>query len=71
MLKAQELGLETYIRLSQLIRERFVPFSKPTLWRRVQDGSFPQPIKIHGVTAWRLRDIQDWQRAQVQAANIQ
>lgn len=56
---------ETYIRQRQLLRDKIVPFSAPTLWRRVKDGSFPQPLKLSpGVTAWRLRDIIDWQQAQ-------
>jgi len=60
-------ALETYIRQSQLLRDRIVPFSPATLWRKVKDGSFPAPVKLSaGVTAWKLRDIQDWQRAQVQ-----
>ncbi|WP_423192001.1 helix-turn-helix transcriptional regulator [Cupriavidus sp. H18C2] len=71
MRNTQTLGLETYLRITQLINERFVPFSKPTLWRRVQDGSFPKPIRIQGVTAWRLSDIQEWQRAQLEAASAQ
>lgn len=58
-------GLDTYLRQSQLLRERIVPFSAPTLWRHVKAGIFPQPVKIGpGVTAWRLRDIQAWQLAQ-------
>lgn len=65
MLNTQTATVETYLRQSQLLRERIVPFSAPTLWRRVKDGSFPQPVKIGpGVTAWRLRDIQQWQLAQ-------
>jgi len=57
-----DIELETYIRPSQLIKERFVPFSAPTLWRKVKDGSFPPPIKIGGVTAWKLSVIRAWQQ---------
>lgn len=71
MRNTQTLGLETYLRITQLINERFVPFSKPTLWRRVQNGSFPKPIRIQGVTAWRLSDIQERQRSQTEAANAE
>lgn len=54
---------ERYIRLRQLIAEKYVPFSAPTLWRRVKDGSFPQPYKLsQGVTAWRQSDVVAWQR---------
>lgn len=68
--------LETYLRLSDLIgkkknqaepskADRIVPFSRPTLWRKVKEGTFPAPVKLSaGITAWRLRDIQEWQRAQ-------
>lgn len=56
---------EKYIRLRQLIGEKYVPFSAPTLWRRVKDGSFPQPFKLSlGVTAWRQSDVVAWQRRQ-------
>lgn len=56
-------NLETYIRKSQLLSGGYIPFSGPTLWRRVKDGSFPQPVRLSpGVTAWRLSDIQAWQR---------
>jgi predicted DNA-binding transcriptional regulator AlpA len=61
---------ETFIRLRQLIRDRYVPFSKPTLWRRVKDGTFPQPIRLSpGVTAWRLSDITAWQTSRPNFSN--
>jgi prophage regulatory protein len=38
-----------------------VPFSKSTLWRRVQEGSFPKPVKLSPrVTVWRTSDILSW-----------
>ena len=38
-----------------------LPFSAPTLWRKVADGSFPKPQKLSKrVTAWRVKDIRDW-----------
>jgi prophage regulatory protein len=56
--------LETYIRQKKLIAERIVPFSAPTLWRRVKDGSFPAPVRLSpGCTAWRLSDIRLWQQS--------
>jgi predicted DNA-binding transcriptional regulator AlpA len=65
MFEGSKVGLDVYMRQRQLLRDHIVPFSAPTLWRRVKDGSFPQPVKLSpGVTAWRLRDIQEWQRAQ-------
>lgn len=38
-----------------------VPVSKSTLWRRVQDRTFPQPVRLVGrVTVWRVEDIRRW-----------
>lgn len=38
-----------------------VPFSKSTLWRRVQARTFPAPLKLSpGVTVWRAEDIRQW-----------
>ena len=40
-------------------------FSATTLWRRVKQGTFPQPIKLsERVTAWRAEDIHAWMAAQ-------
>lgn len=40
---------------------RFVPFSKSTLWRRVNAGLFPAPIRLSvGITAWRVEDVRRW-----------
>ena len=39
----------------------FVPISRSTLWRRVQAGTFPVPIKLSArVTAWRAEDLRRW-----------
>lgn len=48
-----------FVRQSQLLV--FVPFSKSTLWRRVDDGTFPAPVKLSSnVTAWRAEDVHRW-----------
>eukprot|EP00581_Thalassiosira_minuscula_P036337 CAMPEP_0184474144 /NCGR_PEP_ID=MMETSP0740-20130409/131693_1 /TAXON_ID=385413 /ORGANISM="Thalassiosira miniscula, Strain CCMP1093" /LENGTH=66 /DNA_ID=CAMNT_0026851287 /DNA_START=96 /DNA_END=296 /DNA_ORIENTATION=- len=31
--------------------------SAPTVWRRVADGSIPQPVKIGGMTRWSKAEI--------------
>jgi predicted DNA-binding transcriptional regulator AlpA len=32
--------------------------SKSTLWRRIQDGTYPRPVKLSPRTsAWRVKDI--------------
>jgi prophage regulatory protein len=38
-----------------------VPISKSTLWRRVQAGTFPLPVKLsERVTVWRAVDVHHW-----------
>jgi len=48
-----------FLRQAQVLA--FVPFSKSTLWRRIQAKTFPQPVKLSvRVTAWRAEDIRCW-----------
>lgn len=41
-----------------------VPFSRPTLRRKIKEGTFPKPINI-GVraVAWISDEIDEWERA--------
>ena len=42
-----------------------LPFSAPTLWRKVKAGSFPAPIKLsERVTAWKVGEVRTWIEAQ-------
>jgi prophage regulatory protein len=57
-----------YVRESQLIQRRKhssslspLPFSAPTLWRMVKNGTFPKPVKLSmRVTAWNVGDVRRW-----------
>lgn len=41
-----------------------LPFSAPTLWRKVSAGTFPKPVKLSKrVTAWRVGDVRAWLNA--------
>jgi prophage regulatory protein len=52
---------DALIRLAMLITLALIPFSSTTLWRRVRQGTFPQPVRISSqVTAWRCGDIRQW-----------
>jgi predicted DNA-binding transcriptional regulator AlpA len=56
-----ELPDESFIRQAALLR--IIPFSAPTLWRRVKDQQFPSPAKLSdGVTAWHVGSIRQWMR---------
>lgn len=42
-----------------------LPFSAPTLWRKVAAGTFPKPVKLsERVTAWKVSDVRAWMTAQ-------
>ena len=42
-----------------------LPFSAPTLWRKVKEGTFPRPHKLsERVTAWRVGSVREWMAAQ-------
>lgn len=70
-----ELPDSAFIRESQLVqspkrpdRPAPLPFSAPTLWRKVKDGSFPKPVKLsERVTAWNVGAIRAWMTAQAMA----
>lgn len=65
-----------FIRESQLVQSRSrpdipapLPFSAPTLWRKVKAGTFPKPIKLsERVTAWQVGAVRTWIAAQTNAA---
>ena len=43
---------------------RATGLSKTTLWRRVSDGSFPEPIRLGGprsrAVGWYRAEVEDW-----------
>lgn len=42
-----------------------LPFSAPTLWRKVKAGTFPKPVKLsQRVTAWKVGEVRAWIAAQ-------
>ena len=56
-----ELPKSSFVRLNQLIALRIIPFSAATAWRRVREGTFPQPVRVSPqVTAWRVGEIRQW-----------
>lgn len=63
-----------FIRESQLVQSPKrpdtpapLPFSAPTLWRKVKAGTFPKPIKLsERVTGWNVGAVRAWMTAQTQ-----
>lgn len=64
-----------FIRESQLVQSPKrpdtpapLPFSAPTLWRKVKAGTFPKPHKLsERVSAWNVGAVRAWMTAQTQA----
>lgn len=45
-----------------------LPFSAPTLWRKVKNKTFPAPHKLsERVTAWRVGEVRAWMTEQAMA----
>ena len=42
--------MDSFLTQKQVLQ--LIPISKSTLWRRVQDGSIPQPIKLGPRVLW-------------------
>jgi predicted DNA-binding transcriptional regulator AlpA len=45
-----------------------VPFSNPTLWRKIRTGEFPAPRYIGGRRYWWADEIDAWLQVQMQTA---
>jgi len=59
--------MRKFIRVANLAstprREGRLPVSPATLWRWVEAGKFPPPVKLgDGITAWRMEDVERWER---------
>lgn len=49
-----------------------IPLSRSTIWRKVNDGTFPAPIQISKVAiAWLKSDIERWISEQVEVSQRQ
>ena len=48
-----------FIRQKQLLP--LLGFSAPTLWRKVNSGDFPKPVKLGAkITAWRVEAVREY-----------
>ena len=67
-----------FIRESQLVQSPKrpgspapLPFSAPTLWRKVKAGTFPKPVKLgERISAWKVGDVRAWISKQSEAAPV-
>lgn len=70
-----DLADSAFIRIAQMVqnprwpkRAAPLPFSAPTTWRKVKNGTFPKPVKLSArVTAWRVSEVRAWIAAQTNA----
>ena len=66
-----ELPDSAFIRESHLVqspkrpgRPAPLPFSAPTLWRKVKAGTFPKPVKLsERITAFKVGEVRAWLNA--------
>ena len=70
-----DLADSAFIREAQLVQSTKrpdtpapLPFSAPTLWRKVKNLTFPKPVRLsERVTAWRVGDVRAWIAAQTKS----
>jgi len=61
LVRFDDLPDSSFVRLNQLLSTAIIPFSAATAWRRVREGTFPQPVRVSPqVTAWRVGEIRQW-----------
>ena len=64
----EDLPNGAYVREAQLVQspsrpnsQAPLPFSAPTLWRKVKAGTFPKSVKLSDrVTAWKVEHVRNW-----------
>ena len=64
--------IQKFIRIGQLAtrpdRPGRLPLSPNSIWRLAREGKFPKPVKLSdAVTAWRLEDIEAWEKSKLAA----
>ena len=37
-----------------------VPVSKSKLYKLMNEGAFPRPVRLGGVAVWRAADVEEW-----------
>jgi predicted DNA-binding transcriptional regulator AlpA len=50
-------GVPRSLLLSDRAAAELLDVSRATFWRRVSDGTLPQPVKLGGATRWRRDDL--------------
>ncbi|WP_067984062.1 helix-turn-helix transcriptional regulator [Neptuniibacter pectenicola] len=49
--------------------EKLVGLSRSTIYSRLEQGTFPQPVPLGGrLVGWLEQDIQDWIKARIEEA---
>jgi hypothetical protein len=62
MEKVKQLPVEGMVRLSDLIGgpTRIIPFSRATIYRMIEQGTFPRPKRFGNCVAWPVQAIRAW-----------
>ena len=56
-LLAENAGEATALLMADHTAAAFLGISRATLWRRVKDGTLPNPIRIGAVTRWKRDEL--------------
>lgn len=39
---------------------QMLAMGESTFWRKVSQGELPKPVKVAGMTRWRIADLREW-----------
>jgi len=56
-----DLSGSSFLRKKDLTLHKVTPFSNATLYRKIKAGEFPKPIKLSGISLWRISEVRKWQ----------
>lgn len=62
-MKSYTKGQQPLYLSDKTLAERY-EVHRASIWRWVQAGKFPNPIKVVGSTRWKLADVEQWEAAQ-------
>lgn len=60
---------DTSVYLSDVHIAKRYAIGRTTVWRWVQQGRFPQPVRLsNSCTRWRLADLEAWEQSRQKGA---
>jgi predicted DNA-binding transcriptional regulator AlpA len=53
------------------LKDRGVPHSRTQVWRWIQAGTFPKPVRLGKRICWPVHEVDEWLRARIAARDAE